>query len=129
MLFNRAFRTWATLLVLVLILAPYMAFAQGSMPDQIVPCTGTDCTVCDIATLAQRVLNAGIYIAVFMSAILFAWAGVTMVTAGGNPGKVTQAKSIFWNVTVGLVLILAAWLLVDVIFATLTGNHLWNRIC
>ena len=111
--------------------APTMAFAAGFVtlvPDD---CTGTGgChTVCDIAKLAQNVLNDAIYLAVVISAFLFAWAGFKMLTAGGNTEQIGAARSIFTNVAVGLVIILVGWLLVDALMSTLTGGHLWSQIC
>lgn len=119
----------AVLMLVVVAITPAIAFGQSGIPDQIVPCNGVDCTVCSIATLAQRVLNFGIYFAVFVAAVLFAWAGVIMLTNRANPGEVSRAKGIFWNVMVGLVGILAAWLLVDTIMYMFTGSHLWGQLC
>ena len=125
-----------TVLAIVLI-APFVASAQ--LPSQIVPCDGTsagggtECTVCHIAELAQNVLNTGIYIAVFLSAILFAWAGWKYVTAGGNSGQAGQAREIFTNVLIGLIIILAGWLVVDTVMKTLVDESValgpWNKIC
>ena len=119
-----------SLALLVILISPAIAFAQ--IPT-IVPCNGVNCTFCDIAKLAQNVINAGIYIAVFLSAILFAYAGWNYITAGGDPGKAGEARKIFWNVGVGLVLILGAWLIVDLIMGMLTSREQlfgpWNQIC
>ena len=116
--------------LLFLVLAPVVVFAQ--IPT-IVPCNGTDCTFCHIAQLAQNVLNGGIYLAVFLSAILFAYAGWQYITAGGESGKASEAKKIFWNVGIGLVLILGAWLIVDMIMGILTSREAlfgpWHEIC
>ncbi len=124
-------------LTIALVVLPFVAF--GALPDSIVPCDGTssnggtECTVCHLAQLAQNLLNTGIYVAVFLSAILFAWAGWKYVTAGGNPGKATQAREVFTNVVIGLVIILAGWLVVDTIMKTLVkedgGFGPWNQIC
>jgi hypothetical protein len=113
---------------------PALVLAAG-IPTQIVPanCAGPNaavsCKVCDIATLAQNIINAAIFLAVFLSAILFAWAGVVYMTAGGEAGKLGEAKRIFINVGIGLVMILTAWLLIDTIMATFTGSHMWNKLC
>jgi hypothetical protein len=119
-----------TLALILLLISPTLAFAQ--IPT-IVPCSGTDCTFCHIGQLAQNVLNAGIYIAVFLSAILFAYAGWKYITAGGDPGKAGESKKIFWNVGVGLVLILVAWLIVDLIMKMLVSETAlfgpWNQVC
>ena len=128
---HKGLRVATGVLVLLCILLPFVAFAQ--LPDEIVPCDGVDCTVCDVVTLAQRLLNAGIYIAVFLSAILFAWAGWRYVTAGGDSGKATQARETFTNVLIGLVIILVGWLVVDTIMKTLVNESgdfgPWNQIC
>lgn len=116
----------------IILVAPLLTSAAGGMPAKIVPCDGVDCNLCHIAELAQNVLNTGIFIAVFLSAILFAWAGWKYITAGGG-GEVSAAKEIFLNVLIGLVIILAAWLVVDTIMRTLVNENAsigpWNKIC
>jgi hypothetical protein len=126
-------RIFLGLMILMLVM-PSFAFAQ--IPT-IVPCTGAmgdkPCTFCHIGQLAQNILNGGIYIAVFLSAVLFAWAGWQYITAGGESGKASEAKKIFWNVGIGLVIILAAWLVIDFIMKMLTNEGAlfgpWNKIC
>ena len=111
---------------------PTIALA-AALPGQIVPaeCTGTNCTCDQLVQVAQNVLNTGIYLAVFMSAVLFAWAGWKMLTGKtmGESGKIEDAKKVLWNVMIGLVIILAAWLLVDTLMRTLTTSPVWNTIC
>ena len=111
---------------------PALALAVG-LPT-IVPadCNGSGgCTsICDIALLAQNVLNDGIYITVFLSAILFAWAGFKMAVASssGDEQGVTQAKRIFYYVIIGLVVMLAAWIIVSVVMEVLTNSSTWNSL-
>ena len=119
---------WFVVVLIVIAIAPSIALG-ASMPAKIVPCTGVNCTVCNIAELAQNVLNTGIFIAVFLSAVLFAWAGFKYLSAAGSDGQVKEARGIFLNVLIGLLIILAAWLVVDALMATMTGSHLWNKIC
>ena len=118
-------------MLFIILISPYLALAQ--IPTKIVPCNGTDCTFCHIAQLAQNALNVGIYIAVFLSAVLFAYAGWKYITAGGEPGKAREAKKVFWNVGIGLILILGAWLIVDLIMKILVNEQAlrgpWNAIC
>ncbi|PIR82161.1 hypothetical protein COU20_03295 [Candidatus Kaiserbacteria bacterium CG10_big_fil_rev_8_21_14_0_10_59_10] len=103
------------------------------MPDRIVPCDGLNCNVCHLAELAQNVLNTGIFIIVFLSALLFAYAGwlyLTNVTLGGAQ----KAKSIFTNVAIGLIVVLVGWLVVDTIMRVMLGENggafgPWNSIC
>jgi len=118
---------WHMAIVIVASLAPAVALAAG-IPKQIVPCTGTNCTVCDITSLAENILNFGIFLAVVISAFLFAYAGI-LYMANEEGAKIKQAKSIFVSVAIGLVIILSAWLLIDTIMYTFTGSHLWNQLC
>ena len=127
----------ASFALLVLLTAPAIV-SSAVMPGQIVPCTGalpkeTACTICDIAQVAQNVLNTGIFIAVFLSAILFAWAGGIYLTNVANPGGVTKAKTLFGNVLVGLLIILGAWIVIDTLMRTLVNPSAqfgpWNKIC
>ena len=122
----------APYVLLLLILAPSLSAA--ALPSQLVPtsCAGTGgChSICDIVTLAQNVLNAAIFFAVVNSAVLFAWAGWKYVSAGQNSEQINSAKEVFFNVIVGLVIILASWLVVDTLIRTLTtlGSG-WAKLC
>ncbi len=105
--------------------------AAAALPGRIVTCSGINCTCGDLVQLAQNILNTGIYFAVFMSAVLFAWAGWQMLSGktAGDSGKIEKAKDVLWNVMIGLVIILAAWLLVDTVMRTLTTSPSWNTVC
>ena len=118
-----------TLLVVLLLLAPEVTLAQ--MPGRIVECQGINCKCEHLIKAAENILNTGIYFAVFISAILFAWAGWKMISGKsfGDEAKISDAKKILWNVIIGLVIILAAWLLVDTIMRTLTTSQVWSDIC
>ncbi len=125
-----------TLIMLVVFATPALALAAGLVAVVPSDCnTNGGCqSICDLALLAQNVLNDGIYIAVFLSAALFAWAGWMHMTAGGDMGKVKQANEVFMNVFIGLILILSAWLIVSTIMSVLAGNGPtptmpWNQIC
>lgn len=122
----------ATALSTFIFFAP-LAVGAAPFDNAIVPCNGADCSICDLATLAQNILNAAIYISVFVTAGLFAWAGGLYLTSAGNPAQAGKAKGIFVNVAIGFCWILAAWLLVDTIMKTLTpgGGKFgpWNQIC
>jgi hypothetical protein len=57
---------------------------------------------------------------------MFAYAGFLLVTAGGEAaGARTKAKSIFTNAVFGLVLAVAAWLIVNTILSILGYTGDW----
>lgn len=99
-------------LILALFLPAY-AFAAS-----LVPCNGTTtpCNYTALITLIKNIVNFLVFgLAVPLAAISFAVAGVMILTAGGNTGQVERAKEIFWNVVIGLVVALSAWLIVNAI--------------
>lgn len=120
-------------LMTAIMCAPLAASAVGL--QTIVPSTcnqqGGCQSICALATLAQNALDDGIFIAIFLSAILFAWAGWQMIigSSSGDTAKVRRAKHIFMYVAGGLVLIISAWLIVSVIMSVLTNNSTWNSLC
>ena len=125
---------FAALLVLIIVVVPTLASAAIGIPT-IVP---SECNqpggcpnVCSLAQLAQNVLNAAIYLAVVLSAVLFAWAGFLYLTNVGNSGGIRKAKEVFVNVAIGLVIIIAGWLVIDIVMRTFVGASLlpWNAIC
>ena len=135
---HRSIRRFALTLLATLAMAPTLVFG-ALLP--IITCSGAlpengqqACTICDVAKVAQNVLNTGIYIAVFLSAILFAWAGWLYLTSVANPGGKDRAKTVFGNVLIGLLIILASWLVIDTVMRTLVNSNAtfglpWNQIC
>lgn len=106
-----------------------VAQSQG-LPSRIVPCNGVDCTLCDLATLAQNLINTGIFMAVFASAMLFSFAGFLYLTNAALGAK-DRARKIFTNVPIGLAIMLAAWLVIDTLMKSVLGGSFgpWNDVC
>ncbi len=122
-------RLSAIIVVFVLLMLPVYVSAQGGgLPKQLVPETcnqeGGCQSICDIVKLAQNVLNFGIFMAVVLSAILFAYAGFKLLTAGGNTEVYAQGKRVFGNVLIGLIIILAGWIIIDTLMKSFTGTGL-----
>ena len=113
------FFIFSTILVFALFSFVLVANAQGSL----IPCGGTGqpaCTFDHLITLVQRVINFLIVdIAIPLSMVLFAWAGFLYMTAQGDPGKIKTGHTIFISVIWGLVIALAAWLIVNTITTAL----------
>lgn len=111
-------------------LFPYMVFAQGKgLPTKLVPCNGVDCKCQDLITLAQNIINTGIFLAIFLSALLFAYAGWLYLTQETMQSK-SEAKNVFSNVAIGLVILLSAWLVVDTLVGSLLKDNVsWSNIC
>jgi hypothetical protein len=63
----------------------------------------------------MKVYNLVKYAASVIAVVVLLFAGITYLTAGGNPGKREQAKNMIMYVVIGLVVIWAAPLIVDFI--------------
>lgn len=117
------------------LIAPFLVFGQSDV--SLVPCKGIECQACHAITLVQNILNFIVMIAGGVAVLLFSYAGFLMLTAAGNTGKIEKGKDVFWNVVIGMVIILAGWLIIDTIMkAMFQGSALsatqgfgaWNEI-
>jgi len=119
-----------TILVLFLIIAiamPYHAFAF-----QLVPCgtsTTQPCTFIHLVTLLIRMINYLISVAAIIAMYQVLSSGFAMVTALGDPEKIQGAKTGISNAIVGLLMIIMAFvfvnLLVNYIFSRSGGMRRW----
>jgi len=132
MLRSRASDIVLAVMLVIILITPVLAFAQ--IPT-IVPCGSTGqepCNLCHIGTVAQNLLNGAIFVAIFLSSITIAYAGWKYMTAGGEGGK-SEGKQMLTNVIIGLVILLAAWLIVDTIMKVMFSDSVnfgpWNEIC
>lgn len=116
---NPVKRVGAFVLALCIFALPFFVFAQ----DGLVPCDGADCNFGKFVELINNIIDFLIKaVALPVSAILFAWAGFLYLTAAGNGSQISKAHGIFKNVFVGLILTLAAWLIINLVTVTLTGD-------
>ena len=93
--------------------------AQGDQPAQ------PECTFAYLFELVAKIVHFLLFdLAVPLAAIAFAWAGIVLLTDGGNEKKRDDAKKIATAAVVGLGLAFAAWLIVNTIFSSLTNIQL-----
>ncbi|PIT96746.1 hypothetical protein COT82_01470 [Candidatus Campbellbacteria bacterium CG10_big_fil_rev_8_21_14_0_10_35_52] len=110
-------------------------YAAASFMKPIVPkcASGGICGYCDLISLVNNIIEFLIYFSVIMATLMFMYAGFQYLTAGGKGDKITSAHKIFTNVFLGLVFVLAAFLIVDTIMKTFLPNGStkfgpWNEI-
>ena len=114
-----------------------MSLAQPNVVSDnggLVPCSNTPdasgkiLQPCDFNALMDLVNNIITFILFYMAipiaAIMFAYAGFLLITAGGGEAK-TKAKGIFTNAVLGLLLAAAAWLIVSTILSILGYEGAW----
>lgn len=110
------------LIVFMLLVVPTVSLAQGW--TGLVPCgkgTSTACTFGDFLKLINNILDFILKKMVIpIAAIMFAYAGFLMVTAGGEAAHARQeAKEIAFNTVLGLIFAVAAVLIVKTILSIL----------
>ncbi|MSR71288.1 MAG: hypothetical protein EXS50_01265 [Candidatus Taylorbacteria bacterium] len=113
--------------LLVILLSPLSLYAQGTGwapfgPNGLIPCgneTQKMCTFDDLIKGIEGLINFMIYLAIPLSVVAFGYAGFTYMTAAGDQGKIKTAHKTFGLVVTGLVIMFAAWLVVNTIVTTL----------
>lgn len=104
---------------------PFIAGAEGfwQAPDM---CEGVDCNACDLIKMANLILDWLIGIMFIIFGFLVIVAGFELVTSGGNPGQKESAKKKLFNGLIGIVIVLAAWLIIDDLMKTIAGKEFNN---
>ena len=80
---------------------------------------GRICGFYDAIGLVKRVIDYIFILALPILAIVFAYAGYLLLTSGGAEGKRTSAKNAMINAVTGIVVVMAAWLIVKTIVTSL----------
>ncbi|MBZ9571731.1 TrbC/VirB2 family protein [Patescibacteria group bacterium] len=87
----------------------------GTAIDESAPCT-----LCHLFVLFKRVVDFVTVNIIFPLAVLmFVIGGAMLLIAGGDPGKIGLGRKILKATVIGLVIILAAWLIVNTIILLL----------
>ncbi len=87
-----------------------------------------DCTFADLINAVKKLINWGIGFALSFSVVVLAYAGFKYLTSEGNPGKLSEAHTMFWRVAEGIVWILSAWLIVQLIASALLTKVIRDMI-
>ncbi|MEK7531041.1 MAG: hypothetical protein AAB573_04195 [Patescibacteria group bacterium] len=85
---------------------------------------GGICQACDVITLVDNVLKFLVAFTTVIAALMFLYAGLLYVTAAAKPANIDTAKKIFSTVLFGLIIVLVAWLIIDIIMRVFTNQDL-----
>ncbi len=108
----------------VMLFLPVFAYASF-MPDCVTGTgNGTTCGFSDLIQLVNSAISWFLGVAIAAAAITFAIAGAKMLFNPGNAGKRSEAIEMFKKTVIGLVIVLAAWLIVHTIVSVfVTGGN------
>ncbi len=86
----------------------------------------SECTFRDLMDMVNRIIRfILIDLAVPIAAIMFFYAGFTMVTSGGSTEARGKAKSIFSSVVMGLIIVAGSWLVIRTLLLILGYDGAW----
>lgn len=88
----------------------------------LIVCEGTTADPCKFSHLIELVkvlITDLVILSTFILVMLLVWVGIKLLTSGGNPSAMTDAKKMLGKVVLGYIWILAAWLVVYTITSVL----------
>jgi hypothetical protein len=88
------------------------------------------CTFCDALIVAKNIIKFLSETAFAIAVVMIVYGAIVLMTAGGSEERVTKGKGIITNAVIGLVIALAAWLIINELLQILSGNptYPWSDI-
>lgn len=119
----------ATLSVLALFV-PEVVSAQNPLVscDGFVGNAGGDCNFCHFVEMINRIILWLVGVLFVIFAVLMVVAGFKLVTSGGNQAALDSAKSMLTNAIIGMIIVFAAWFIVDSIMKALLPKQNINGV-
>lgn len=109
--------------VLIFVILPTgIAGAADVISSNLVPCDGVDCSLCSLVQMVNTIILWLFGIIFLIFAVIMFIAGWGLITSGGNQVALNDAKTKFQNALIGLLIVMAAWLLIDSIMKGLLGG-------
>ena len=111
------------MMVILIFLLPQFSLAAG-----LVPCTGINCTICDLAILVNNIINWLINFSFAAGVVMVIYGGYLIMTAGLSPDQYKKGKDIIFAAAIGLAIILVSWVIINTTLYYLTGSKSWYKI-
>ncbi len=112
----------ATIVTMMIMVGPLLA-QDGGLGPVVPDCEGDNCKFADFLQLLDNIFQAILWLAVPAASIAIAYAGIVLATAQDDTGKRNEAKAILWSAVLGLVIVLAAWLIVNTVLEFLATDQ------
>jgi RsiW-degrading membrane proteinase PrsW (M82 family) len=103
-----------------------LLFSAKLLPD----CPGDVCGWCELIQLGQNIIDFMIEISLVLAIAFIVYGGIMIMVNSYKPEKLQESRSIIWSALIGLVIVLASWVILNTFFHLLTGNlnWPWNQI-
>jgi len=110
--------------LLSVIFVPVLASADG-----LVPCTGSNCTICSFFQMLANIYNLIVKdIATPLAIIAIIVGAIFMMVSAGNPNLMSKGKTIFWSAIIGLALVFCSYLIIDSILHAIGYSQSWTNL-
>jgi hypothetical protein len=99
------------------------AFSSTALAAGIVPCGDTTpCTLCHLIVGIKNLVDWGLKIALPLAVLGIVISGILYMVSAGNSKLIETAKTGLWAGLIGFTIVLAAWLIVNVVITMLSGS-------
>lgn len=92
--------------------------ASGFVPD-----CGGNCQLNDFLVLGVNLINYMLAISGSLALLFFVWGGFRMLLSGGNSDAVEKGKSAVTSAAIGILIVLASWMIVNFTYTTLIEKN------
>lgn len=108
---------------LLFVFGCFILVALPASAAGLVPCAGPDCNMCKFLQLISDVTRfIVIDIMAPLAGLMFLVSGIMMVSAGGNESRFKKGKEILKETAIGVLIILASWVIVNTLITALAVN-------
>lgn len=137
MIFNQIFTTGlcrvfiATIFVIAILLVPAFTLVQAQGATGLVPCgTGPDdaCKFEDFYKLLTKVFDFLVLMATSLAVLGIGIGGFRMMLGSASEGERTQGKEILTASIIGLIIVLASWLIIHTVLVGLGATGFNNPL-
>jgi len=115
-----------SVIAIILLSVPQKIFALEGLATCSDP---QDCNFCTFTQLINNVVDWVMVVSISIAVLLIVYAGFKMAASRGNVSVVAQTRSLISNAAVGIIILLAAFTIVDTIMKATVGGSvgLWNQ--
>jgi hypothetical protein len=117
MLYSQIKKIFYTVTIFTLSVVPAKVFGQSG--SWIVCQNPPKCDFAEFIQTFQKILNGILQLGITLSVMAFVFAGWTYLTSGGDSGKVKKAHDVLTKTAIGFAILLAAFLIVELILRSL----------
>lgn len=122
-------------LLLLFVVCCLSFVALPAVAAGLVPCTGSDCTICHFLKMIHDVLFFVVYkIVAPLAGLLFLIGGIMMMLSGASEDWLKKGKELCKNTLIGILIILSSWVIVNTLITTFgvrVGGFIpssWNEV-